>query len=228
MKKNMYYLIDTRTEDGLFIIEEKETKKYLDKYGEYDVLEKSNICYDLLKDFPYIIPDYFDYDLTLFPLTIIETVEHKLFLVDNLTATKSDDIGLKIFSNDTKDVLWKYNYVRFHNIIRVYQTRLNSDSQNELLLKWEYKNEIYFVEHVPNFVSGVKNYRAIYNTFEEMMEDKVIKNCLSNGLQWCYSDNDLMVIREDGTWWWVIGHVYNLDLSKYLPAFKDLMKEERE
>ena len=86
--------------------------------------------------------------------------------------------------------------------------------------------KIKFKEHIPNFVDGIEPKTFEFETIEELLEhnkewveDKKLVFAQSE-------DNDLMVSSTVERWWWVLGYVDGVDLSKHLPKYDTVFKPE--
>ena len=75
-----------------------------------------------------------------------------------------------------------------------------------------------FKQHIPNFCEGFEAKVFEFNTFKELIEQQ--PPLLEND-KWCYDNYGkaqlLMVQSKDNSQWFVIGYVYDFDLSKHLP-----------
>lgn len=78
-----------------------------------------------------------------------------------------------------------------------------------------------FIEHVPRFVQiSEKPLEIDFTDFDELLEKINYKK--SDDESWYYDqmpngDYLLMTNNKDNTSWWIIGKIYDYDLSKCLP-----------
>ncbi len=86
-----------------------------------------------------------------------------------------------------------------------------------------------FIEHIPRFIQvSEKPLEIDFNDLNELLEKINYKK--SNDENWCYDqmpngDYLLMTNNKDNTSWWIVGKIYNYDLSKYLPKLVTNYKE---
>lgn len=80
---------------------------------------------------------------------------------------------------------------------------------------------IKYTIHIPDFVSGVEPQTYEFNDLAELLafEKESLKDDKRNLIFTCSGNDRLMVSATNKKYWWVLGYVEGIELSKYLPAF---------
>jgi hypothetical protein len=86
----------------------------------------------------------------------------------------------------------------------------------------------HIIQHIPGFVGGVEPKEAYFTTTAELLEIPWVKTHLENRnngfmdfifYRFSKSGDNLMVEKNDGNWWWVIGRLRYPELVD-LPLWK--------
>lgn len=91
--------------------------------------------------------------------------------------------------------------------------------------------KIEFIQHIPDFCDqrDIEREHLCFDSLEELLEAKKdwLENKSHKDLVFAYGNcHNLMVSSKSEEWWWVIGFVYGIDLSEYLPKFDEVYKDE--
>lgn len=84
-----------------------------------------------------------------------------------------------------------------------------------------------FTQHIPNFVSGVDPLIIEFETFDELLNTQFFigqKNEYDDFSHFASSDEMIMLVRDDGYRWWVLGKiddVSNIPLEKWVAKYRD-------
>lgn len=94
---------------------------------------------------------------------------------------------------------------------------------------------ISFTEHIPSWAfNGQEPKKYKVDSYEELLKMNYYaldeyeykpKDCQVVFATDEYGDK-LMISSTNQKWWWVLGYVIGIDLSKYLPHYQDVYKEE--
>ena len=84
----------------------------------------------------------------------------------------------------------------------------------------------YFVKYRPAFFSGFKDEKYNFDSIDDLLKKN--NNALSDGFMFAceygFYKQTLMVSSTKKREWYVVGFVYNFDLSRYLPNFRTCYK----
>jgi hypothetical protein len=67
-----------------------------------------------------------------------------------------------------------------------------------------------FRQHIPGFCSGLEPTTFEFKNTEELLSSDFFikqKNSRKDFSHFALSDNRIMLIAEEGRWWWVVGYV---------------------
>lgn len=77
------------------------------------------------------------------------------------------------------------------------------------------KNKPLFIEHIPGFAFPSDTRIFNFDSLEEL-EEKVKsmwRNAFDDGFELCQNDGHVMAHKDDKQFWWVLGYVFNFDIS---------------
>jgi hypothetical protein len=83
------------------------------------------------------------------------------------------------------------------------------------------------IQHIPNYCSGFTPEVAEFETVDELLNIPFVKHHEKEGHSFQMSDLNLMIVKDDESWWWVVGTVKfpdRVDLPKWET---ESMKERR-
>jgi hypothetical protein len=84
-----------------------------------------------------------------------------------------------------------------------------------------------FTQHIPNFASGLDPLIIEFNTFDELLYSEFFikqKNMFVDFSHFALSNNRIILVRDNGYWWWVLGKiddVSNIPLKKWVAKYRD-------
>ena len=92
---------------------------------------------------------------------------------------------------------------------------------------------IKFKEHIPDFAYNgiepksycVENYNELIEKNKQILNRFEYNSCNRKVVFSTDEDGDvLMLSATNESWWWVLGYVDGIDLTKYLPNYKNVYK----
>ena len=93
-------------------------------------------------------------------------------------------------------------------------------------------NLVLFVNDIPPYCDGGTYTYRIFDTEEELLEwlqQNIVQNDSYNVLSYDGRNGIMTVsVRNNHIYWWVYGYTNGIDLKKYLPQWKDVVKEFKE
>ena len=63
------------------------------------------------------------------------------------------------------------------------------------------------IQHIPNYFDGFTPEIVEFETVDELLDIPFVKHHVREGYSFQMSDLHLMTVKDDGSWWWVIGRV---------------------
>ena len=65
-----------------------------------------------------------------------------------------------------------------------------------------------FTQHIPNFADGIEPATAEFTTTEDLVNLEVVQRYVDDRFShFAMDDKMLLVIKDDGFYWWVVGYV---------------------